>query len=767
VPPPRANIVLVQGSLPCHYIPVVRNKYFTGREYILKTLGEKLFVQRCPETAIFGLGGVGKTQIAVRLMHWVKENHHDYSIFWVSALSVAAFEQAYSEVARSLSLQQGSDGEDVRETVYRYLSSEATGPWLIIIDNLDSKDLLFGDSGTPGGIYKYLPKSELGITLFTTRTREIATSIAGTDVIELHHMKVEEATEFMTKVLIRKELLQDSDATRELLDELRYLPLAIMQAAAYLNVNGTTIAAYLSLLHGTEQDLAQLLSQGFRDTHSGLQKAVATTWQVSFSQIVKDNSLAADLLSFISQIEPKAIPRSILPDRGSEEEKTRAIGTLSSYSFITERKDGVYDMHSLVHQATRIWLERDQRLKVVAEEATYRLADIFPSNRFTNQSLWRAYLPHALKVLRAEDCLELEATYDLYLLVGRCLQEDGRIRESVECFESSYNWRLDHHAEENNAKCLESQFCLGLACIRDGQVGRSIKLLENLVELAHTTLAENHPSRLDAQHALAMAYRDDGQNTKAIEMLEYISGIHQARPCKTYDGRLSVQNDLAVAYLSDGQNEKAIEILEHVVAIKQTTLPETHPKRLVSEHALALSYRASGQTVKAMEILEYITEVQQRTISETHPQRLSSEHALAMTYLDDGQVAKAMEILEHVVRMRQKVLSTTHSSLLGSQHQLAVSYRLSGQIAKAIEILEYVVEMRQSTLTDTHPHRLTSEHELAVAYEKDGQVAKAIEILEHIVEVENRQADKNHPNPSLSQARLGKLYQTFQRNPPN
>ena len=85
---------------------------------------------------------------------------------------------------------------------------------------------------------------------------------------------------------------------------------------------------------------------------------MATTWLVSFDQLRISDSAAADLLSFMSRIEPKAIPQSILPSLESEEQMVNAIGTLCGYAFLVEREDDkVFDMHRLVHLATRIWVE--------------------------------------------------------------------------------------------------------------------------------------------------------------------------------------------------------------------------------------------------------------------------------------------------------------------------------------------------------------------------------------------------------------------------
>ncbi|KAI1676159.1 hypothetical protein KJE20_14262 [Pyrenophora tritici-repentis] len=282
-----------------------------------------------------------------------------------------SFEQACADVAKALHIPQAADKEeDTKELVQEWLSTERAGKWLLVLDNADDPGVLSG-SREAKGIVDYLPQSEEGVTVYTTRTFEVAVSLSGSDVLELGAMSQPDAADFLEKSLIRKELRDDS-ARGQLLEELAYLPLVIAQAAAYLDVNRMSIRMYLKLLRSTEQGIVGLMSEEFRDNtrYRGSANAVATTWLVSFRQIRERSAAAAELLEFMSCIEWKAIPRSLLPRAGLEEEMEVAIGMLSRYSFLTRREDDEdnedkdeddeeeqeewYDMHRLVHLAARI-----------------------------------------------------------------------------------------------------------------------------------------------------------------------------------------------------------------------------------------------------------------------------------------------------------------------------------------------------------------------------------------------------------------------------
>jgi tetratricopeptide (TPR) repeat protein len=724
--------------------------------------------QDCQKLSILGLGGTGKTQVALYFAYSVKERWPEYSIFWVPALSMESFEQACASVAKALHIPQVTSGEeDVKELVRQHLSSSQAGRWLLVVDNADEADIFFGTEQSKG-IVEYLPESETGVVVYTTRTPEVAELTRG-DVIELGAMDREDAVTFLTKSLARKDILNDATTT-ELLDKLTCLPLAIAQAAAYLNRNRVSVSKYLQLLQSTEQDMVALMSREFRDDTRYKQSAnaVATTWVVSFSQIRERDAVAANLLTFMSCVEWKAIPRSLLPKAQVEWQMEEAIGTLCGYSFLVRRvKSGEmrkeeddeewYDIHRLVHVATRIWITNRGNAASVLEEAVRHVAGVFPSNNYANQAVWRAYLPHALRLLESRQQYTIEDRPRLCLLVGNCLRVEGRVREAVRWLKESCRGR-ETLAEEHPSR-LASQHALATAYEADGQVQKAVELLEHIVGIEEKVLAEDHPDRLASQHELATAYQADGQVQKAVELLEYVVTVCEKVLAEEHPSRLASQHALATAYEADGQAQKAVELLEHIVGIEEKALAEEHPSRLASQHALAIAYQADGQVQKAVELLEHIVGIREKVLAEEHPDRLASQHALATAYEADGQVQKAVELLEHIVGMQKKVLAEDHPDRLASQHALAIAYQADGQVQKAVELQEYVVTVCEKVLAEEHPSRLASQHALAIAYQADGQVQKAVELLEHIVGIEEKVLAEEHPDRLASQHVLATAYQ--------
>ncbi|KAI1870393.1 uncharacterized protein JN550_005321 [Neoarthrinium moseri] len=758
------NIGPKKPSIPCYHIQLPRNARFTRRGTILDQLEEKLLVRKeSRRMAVVGLGGIGKTQIALHFAYNVKEKWPDYSIFWVPVLSHSSVEQAYVEIAKKLGVQKKSDDEDIKELVRQYLSSDEAGKWLLVVDNADDQELVFG-SDDKSGIEEHLPDSENGLILLTTRSRHVAGEFAQSDIIHVKQMGLEEAEELLKKTLTQEQTMQDKASVTELLAHLTYLPLAITQAVAYLNQTRTPVRTYLGMLRGAEKDAARVLGREFRDNtrYRGSRNAIATTWIVSFDQIQKSNPLAVNLLSFMSCIEPKAIPKSILPGLESEGFEW-AIGTLCGYSFLVQREDSdTFDMHSLVHMATCGWIEKQNREGQVMSEAIHHLEDIYPSNEGGNRDLWRGYLPHALRALERSNKYESEERAEFCMSVGLSLFADRRFKEAIRCFEQAFGWRKDHCTEDDRYR-LASEQALACAYLEDRRIKEAIEMLEHIVKVERDTLDEKDPNRLASEHALACAYLEDRRIKEAIEMLEHIVEVERDALDEKDPNRLASEQALACAYLEDRRIKEAIEMLEHIVKVERDTLDEKDPNRLASEHALACAYLEDRRIKEAIEMLEHIVEVERDALDEKDPNRLASEHELARAYLEDRRIKEAIEMLEHIVEVERDALDEKDPNRLASEHELARAYLSDRRVKKAIEILEYVVKLQKETLHEKDPDRLTSEHELARAYLSDQRVNKAIEILEYVVKLQKETLHEKDHSRLLSEHELARAYLSNQR----
>ncbi|KAL2887781.1 putative acyl transferase acyl hydrolase lysophospholipase [Ceratocystis lukuohia] len=752
-----------KGHTPVYHIPFHENLQFVGRQEVLSKLNDSLFTKPgFQQVALVGLGGMGKTQVALKLAYTVKEQRTDYSIFWLTATNIDVFRNSCKELAEELKLQLANT-DDPKTAVKQYLESSSSGQWLLIVDNVDDPSL-FETATKEQRISIFLPQSSQGRIIFTTRSNKAAQlAVKQTShILELEEMSSEDLTALLRNKVEGHDnqwLMQHKSQVDELLVELCYFPLAIAQAADYMAFNKISIADYLELLREPKEGKIELLKHHHTDdAHLDVsQGAVATTWLITFNQIRKASQDAVKLLRFIAYVDPKAIPESMLPSFEAKKKMTDAVGILLAYGFVRrQRTKGLFDMHSLVHLTTQLWCEDLQDSKEQKLAVLEHMTSIFPDDKWESRFLWRQYLPHALHVIEIEKISE-EGLALLSLKVGRCLGRDGDTKGSVKLLEGVMQMRNEALGTDH-PDCLESHYALGKAYHDDGQIKKAVSLLERVVDVRDKTLAADHRDRLASQNSLASAYGANGQIKKAVLLLESVVEVRDKTLAVDHPDRLLSQNNLANAYRNDGQIKKGLSLLERVVEVRDKTLAADHPDRLFSQNNLALVYSDDGQIKKAVPLLERVVEVQDKTLAADHPDRLSSQNNLALAYLDDGQTKKGASLLERVVEVRDKTLSADHPDRLLSQGNLANAYLDDGQIKKAVSLLERVVEVRDKTLSADHPDRLLSQGNLANAYLDDGQIKKGVSLLERVVEIQDKTLAADHPNRLAFQHYLAQAY---------
>ncbi|KAF5495226.1 Lactam utilization protein lamB [Colletotrichum siamense] len=210
---------------PHFLVPFGRNENFVGRETILIKLLERIPPtangDACPRTAIVGLGGIGKTQVAIEAAYRVREVHPDCSVFWVPAVSVEMFSNYYRKIGRALKLKHIEDPKaDVKTLVRTALERDDINSWLLIVDNADDTGLLFNGPK----LAAYIPYSRRGSILFTSRNSIIAARFDGVNALHLSEMNAQEAARLLHTGLSESQI-DNGRSTAQLLEKLTYLPI--------------------------------------------------------------------------------------------------------------------------------------------------------------------------------------------------------------------------------------------------------------------------------------------------------------------------------------------------------------------------------------------------------------------------------------------------------------------------------------------------------------------------------------------------------------
>ncbi|KAJ6012603.1 FabD/lysophospholipase-like protein [Penicillium canescens] len=468
-----------------------------------------------------GLGGVGKTQLVLELAHRVRER---CVVCWIPVKSLANLQTAYRKVAQNLHLPGCEEGGvDILELVQTYLSDETISPWLLVLDNADDIELWTSPLTSEAGakrLIDYMPRSKHGAIIRTTRDRKVATGVARENVVTVQQMDESGASEMMRKYLIEPSRTKtDEGLLPGLLRKLTYLPLAIVQAASYINETGESLKTYAALLSSQDDEAIELLSEHFEDDgrYSCIENAVAKTWLISFEQIRCRSSLAFEYLGFMACVDPKDIRRSLLPpsERSSPKQQTDAIGILNAFSFITRHDDGsAFDLYRLVHLVTRGWLKKNGELPACHEQAVMRLSELLSDISQTNRVHWRLYIAHAQYAVGGDEKKCSKEEVNLAQKCGDCLYYDGRYREAESMYQIVLISREKMLGPEH-PHSLTSVSKLGSVLDRQGKYKEAEAMHRWALEGYEKVLGPEHPYTLTSVSNLGSVLYSQGKYDEA------------------------------------------------------------------------------------------------------------------------------------------------------------------------------------------------------------------------------------------------------------
>lgn len=642
---------------------------------------------------------------------------------WIFASTRERFVQAYKDIARRRKLPGWDDPKiDTLQLVTEWLSDPTAGKWLMILDNADDPDVFFTKQKSSETevvptrpLINYLPEVPHGSILATTRDSRMGKRLGSKNTpVVVGYMDLPEGQELLRSHLNQADSLIFEDS-KALIDALGYIPLAITQAAAFIEQNSMTIAEYLEILNANDSDLQDLLQEDSGDLRrdSESQNSVFRTWKLSFDLIVKQKPRAAEILSLMSVFDRQGIPRCLLQaNTDGNVDTTTALGTLQAYSLISRQAGAEkYDMHRLIQLATQKWLQVQGTSDKWQERALKRLSEVFPHNSKDLES-WAAcdlLLPHAQKVLendyadkesllRKVDLLSQWGVFDI--AQGR--YEAASIRHSV-----ALDLVRSIRGMED-PKTLNTMEHLAIAYVKQGRWKEAEKLQLHVLETRSRVLQVGDKDILDCMNNLAFNYSKQGRWEEAerlqIQVMNTSLKILEAEHPDT----LGSMNNLANTYSHQGRWKEAEKLQIQVMNTTLRLFRAEHPVTLVSTNNLASIYNRQGRFKEAEKLQLRVLETLLRVLKADHPDTLSSMENLAVTFGYQQRSKEAEKLQIQVLETRTRVLKSEHPSTLNGMYILASIYWDQGRHSEAIELMKDVVDRRTKHIGANHSHTLES-----------------------------------------------------------
>jgi tetratricopeptide (TPR) repeat protein len=720
-----------------------RNRNFTGREELLTRLRERLAggVAAVLPEALHGMGGVGKSQIAIE---YVYRHSRDYRlIWWIPSEQTNLIVQSLIELGEQMGLRAGADRSAVPAVLESLRVGEPYANWLLVFDNAEN----------PQEVRQFFPNDGPGRVMVTSRNSQWSSMASS---LEVDVFAREESV-----ALIRRRSPQIlDDAADRLAESLGDLPLAVEQAAVWLAETGMPVHQYLDLF---ETKYAELLEV---DPPADYDLPVAAAWNVSLDRLREDHPAALQLLQvcaffapepinwdFFSAVRGVAAPPELRGALADPIKLARSVREIGRYALarIDHRKSTI-QVHRLVQRVLIEQMNGQERAEMrhCAHEI---LANADPRNP-QRSSEWPRYsdlLPH----VRASGMVECEDPWvrQLVLNESRFLLSRSDYAEALEVAEEAAGiWRRllgdDHEhvisADQVRAEALRWQ----------SRYHEAYDLQSELVERCRRVLGERNEATQRALSFLALLLRLRGDFHRARELDQQAYETTLREFDADDPGTLQAAHNYAVSLRLSGEAEKAYRLDDDIYQRRVEVLGDDHLHTLNSLHSLYIDLQELGRFQAALDGQERLRELALRMLGEEHSLTIWVTRELSVTRRKAGDHQGALELSTKVLdvlrrRSGDESLETARAAL---NH--ATDLRQTGDLEGAAELGRQTMMRCRHLLGDRHPHAYATATNLAVTLRLLGRSADARELDQAAVDGLSEVLRPTHPRTLLARTNL-------------
>ena len=727
------------GTRPAIWNVRLRNSAFTGRSAILGTLREQLrvggptVVVPTPAT-LYGLGGVGKTQVALEYAHRFMA---DYDlVWWIEAEQPDQVMLSLAELARKLELRVNDNVAEAAEAAMEALRRDTTiGRWLLIFDNADK----------PEEIARFLPGG--GHVLITSRNPTWTGQAAPLQVdVFTRNESVEHLRRRRTGLSIA-----DADRVAEAVGD---LPLAVEIAAAWLETTGTPVSAYIAEL---QQEAVKALTSTQVETPD-YPRQFSATWNVSIARL-RDQSPAANrllqLCAYFSA-DPIALAliyndqmvRFLVPYDDDLQESAllgQVIQAITRYGLAkVDSNSRTFQVHRMVQAVIRSELSPDEQTKAM-HEVHQILAGVRPTNGdIDDWSTWPEFekiWPHLGPSL-AQDCDEAEVRQLLAERV-RYLWKRGELSAAEELgnrLDLAWTAKLG----EDDRQTLGLRFQLANVVRTQGRFEEALALDQDTLERQQRLHGHDHLYTLMTAGSLGGDLRALGRFKEALILdQETYAKIRDAFGDE-HPRTLLMANNLALDHRFNGDYEAAGVLDQETLEKRESVLGPQHQDTLASKAALAEDRRALGDYQGSVQLLEEFLDAYTAVpVTDLPRLRYAKSYAVALRRI--GRQGEARELTRETYDRYLERYGEFAPDTLACALNLAADYSAAGDKDAAREHATRVHQGYLDSLGESHPFTLACANNLAIYLRDSGMVPESTELGESTLAAMRQVLGPSHP----------------------
>ncbi|KAJ6260258.1 LOW QUALITY PROTEIN: hypothetical protein Dda_4482 [Drechslerella dactyloides] len=518
------------SKFPLYVIPNGINETFCGRADVLEALRQILDPIKASwnrRALLYGLGGVGKTKVALEYTNRFKDQYD--AIFWITADAPEKMSEAFLQVSRRLGLTAATEGEEAFEDIdatnakskVKEWLQQNPCRWLLIFDNVDDPDIL----------EDAIPATTAGAIILTAKDSS-AGDIIGADSVHVKSFDLDDGLDAL-KSLLKQNITspEDNMLATELVRELGGLPLAIAQISGYINQQRYSLKEFLPLYR---KNIAKINQK--RVGKTSYSHTISTVWDADFERLPGE---ASTLRNFLAFLDPDKIQDSMLLEGGpaisdqdfaflQDEMDFAEAKTPLLRSALVDRwyETGSLSIHCLVQEAVIRQLPDAQRVKYV-DAAIELLSNSFPNtwnivtgHQFATWEKCEVCYPHI--AFLAKQCEQWKvqpsnpkAYSELIFRMAWHLYEKEKYDEAKEFLaKGALACHVDQSHDLTHANVLMLR---GLIDLDTNNIVAALDAFNKTLEIRQRLLPPHDEFIASSLNALSLAYTELGNMTSALK----------------------------------------------------------------------------------------------------------------------------------------------------------------------------------------------------------------------------------------------------------
>ena len=695
---------------------------FKGRDKILAGLKQQLGDAK--PTAIIqsiqGLGGIGKTRLAIEFGWWALENKKYHPVFFVSSQTLELLQASLAGLAKEDML--GLPGEKEQEqitSVLRWLSENRN--WLMIIDNADSEEVA-------KAVEKLLPDLSAGRVIITSRYTRWSAAVAPHT---LGLLEPKRAQEFLLERTAgrRIETPNDEEIAEKLAEEAGFLPLVLEQMGAFIAHNKCSMAEYLQQW----QDEREQVLKWYDSRQMQYDVSVAVTWQRTFGQF---DASARTLLRLCAFLAPEMIPTAMFEksakildeaakfqcrEMGIKAKKfvlKEALSELAAYSMITREEKG-FTIHRIVQQVLRSRIPQQHKRQWV-QKALLLVNNFAPteSDDVRTWPVWDVLRPHAELIAETADKEKItEPTARLMNVLGEYLHSKGLYKKAEQ-------WKR-----------------------------RALKIAE-------ASFGPDHPNVATALNNLAELFRETGQFDEAEPMYRRALKIDEASFGSDHPDVARDLNNLALLLQATNCLSEAEPLMRRVVKILENPGGEPLPNYAGALNNLAELLRETNRLDEAEPMYRRVVEIFEKSLGENHPNVATALNNLAQLLQDTNRLTEAEPLMCRALKIDEASFGPDHPNVATALNNLAALLQATNRLIEAEPLMRKALKIDEASFGPDHPKVAIRLNNLAQLLQATNRLTEAEPLMKKALKIFEDSLGHDHPSTKTVRQNLQLLKST-------